>query len=236
MNEKRKTIWIIFLSVITTVILCITAYKLGVYTTRNANTKDSAKGIGTSNNIETPVDSNDTSNGNVNKESGNSNTATTTSNPSKISDNTAQASPNTTQVKTNIIYSNTKYGFDFTLPASWEGYSVLTEDWQGTAISGDDTGKVVESGKEIILRHPRWTKADPYQDIPIMVFSLKQWNQVVKEEIALGAAPIGPSKLGSNSKYVFALPARYNFAYPTGYEEVEKIMESNPLSTNDNFK
>jgi hypothetical protein len=58
----------------------------------------------------------------------------------------------------------------------------------------------------------------------------------VKEEISLGAAPIGPSKLGSNSKYVFALPARYNFAYPNGYEDVEKIMGSNPLSTNDNFK
>jgi hypothetical protein len=28
---------------------------------------------------------------------------------------------------------------------------------------------------------------------------------------------------------VFALPARYNYAFPTRYEEVEKILSSNPL-------
>jgi hypothetical protein len=35
--------------------------------------------------------------------------------------------------------------------------------------------------------------------------------------------------LGRNNRYVFALPARYNFAFPEGYEEVEKILESKPL-------
>jgi len=69
-----------------------------------------------------------------------------------------------------------------------------------------------------------------------MVFTIKQWDLVEKEEIALGAAPIGPSKLGSNSQYVFALPARYNFAYPTGFEDVEKIMESKPLVATENIK
>jgi len=32
-----------------------------------------------------------------------------------------------------------------------------------------------------------------------------------------------------NENYVFTIPARYNFAFPTGYEEVEKILESKPL-------
>jgi len=43
------------------------------------------------------------------------------------------------------------------------------------------------------------------------------------------AAPVGPKELGSNSKYVFALPARYNYEFLEGYEEVEAILESNPL-------
>jgi hypothetical protein len=35
--------------------------------------------------------------------------------------------------------------------------------------------------------------------------------------------------LGVNEKYVFALPARYNYAFPAGYEEVENIIASQPL-------
>jgi len=49
-------------------------------------------------------------------------------------------------------------------------------------------------------------------------------------DFSVSAAPIGPSKLGSNFKYVFALPARYNFAFPIGFEEVEEILNNNPLS------
>jgi hypothetical protein len=187
MTVKRKSKWVISLSVIIALLLCIAAFWLGAYTTKNSNSRDDAKGTDTAviasdtttGNIETPSVNNNISKDNVSQEAGNSNTATTASNSSEAGDNTAQASSDNTQVNTNIAYSNTEYGFDFTLPASWEGYSVLTEDWQGKAISGDHTGEVVESGKEIILRHPSWTKADPYQDIPIMVFSLDQWDQVV---------------------------------------------------------
>jgi len=39
-----------------------------------------------------------------------------------------------------------------------------------------------------------------------------------------------PTKLGENDHYVFALPARYNYAFPKGWEEVDQIMKSNPLS------
>jgi hypothetical protein len=45
----------------------------------------------------------------------------------------------------------------------------------------------------------------------------------------IGAAPIGPKELDRNNKYVLALPARYNFAFPEGYEEVEKILAGKPL-------
>jgi len=43
------------------------------------------------------------------------------------------------------------------------------------------------------------------------------------------AAPMGPKELARNTKCVFALPARYNYAFPAGYEEVEEILENNPL-------
>jgi hypothetical protein len=47
----------------------------------------------------------------------------------------------------------------------------------------------------------------------------------------IGAAPINPKELGRNNNYVFALPARYNFAFPEGFEEVNNIIENNPLKT-----
>ncbi len=125
-----------------------------------------------------------------------------------------------------IIYTNTQYGFSFTLPVSWKGYSIVITEWEGNPI-GSDT--VSEKGPIISIRNPKWTQENPYQDIPIMIFTTIQWNSLQEEKFHIGAAPIGPSELGHNSTYVFALPARYNYAYPSGYEEVEKILEGNPL-------
>jgi hypothetical protein len=62
-----------------------------------------------------------------------------------------------------------------------------------------------------------------------MIFTLEQWSSLEKGEFHIGAAPIGPTILGQNNEYVFALPARYNFAFLEGYEEVENILDNNPL-------
>ena len=62
-----------------------------------------------------------------------------------------------------------------------------------------------------------------------MIFTLTEWNSLQQEKFHIGAAPIGPSELGRNAKYVFALPARYNYAFPQGFEEVDEILRSNPL-------
>jgi len=62
-----------------------------------------------------------------------------------------------------------------------------------------------------------------------MVFTLEQWDALQQGKFHIGAAPIGPTELGRNSKYVFALPARYNFAFPKGFEVVEEIINTNPL-------
>lgn len=58
-----------------------------------------------------------------------------------------------------------------------------------------------------------------------MVFTLAQWS----EDLIVSAAPIGPSELARNAHYVFALPPRYNFAFPDGYQEVEAILQAKPL-------
>jgi hypothetical protein len=123
-----------------------------------------------------------------------------------------------------VIYTNRQYHFRFDLPQSWQGFTVLSEEWSGRADNPNQT-LPTETGPEIILRHPLWTEAHPRQDIPIMIFTTRQWN----ENLVVSAAPIGPLELGRNSRFVFALPARYNFAFLDGYEEVESILRHRPL-------
>lgn len=127
-----------------------------------------------------------------------------------------------------IEYRNRKYSFCFSLPQGWRGYSIGVDQWEGYS-NGLEGDAVVQRGPLISIRHPGWTRANPRQDIPIMVFTLDQWKSVQREEFHVSAAPIGPSELGRNRKYVFALPPRFDWAFPTGYEEVEQILRSNPL-------
>lgn len=128
-----------------------------------------------------------------------------------------------------IVYQNTQYNFSFALPASWKGYKIITDKWEGFVLGEPEGEKTAVTGPMISIRHPAWKENSPRQDIPIMIFTLEQWNQLQQDKFHIGAAPIGPSELGRNSQYVFALPARYNFAFPEGYEEVEDIIKSKPL-------
>lgn len=132
-----------------------------------------------------------------------------------------------------IAYRNAQYGFSFSLPENWKGYSIVNGKWEGYAIGGQQSDEIVETGSMISIRHPQWTPENRRQDIPIMIFTLDQWNSLQQGEFHIGAAPVGPKELGRNTRYVFALPARYNYAFPPGYEEVEKILESNPLQANE---
>ena len=136
--------------------------------------------------------------------------------------------PTSSAKKASIEYRNAQYGFCFSLPASWRGYSIVADRWTGEPLN-PRAGKATQYGPRISIRHPLWTKADPRQDIPIMVFTTRQWRLIENEDLSVGAAPFPPSELGRNSKYVFALPARYNFAFPTGFEEVQEILGSHPL-------
>ncbi|BCX16113.1 MAG: hypothetical protein KatS3mg098_342 [Candidatus Parcubacteria bacterium] len=130
-----------------------------------------------------------------------------------------------------VEYVNNQYGFKFTLPSSWKGYSIVTSKWEGYAPAGPEGEIITEEGPTISIRHPQWTSQNPRQDIPIMVFTSSQWNSLEQGKFHIGAAPINPTELRRNSKYVFALPARYNYAFPEGWEEVEQILQSYPLQT-----
>ncbi|MGI6686422.1 MAG: hypothetical protein ACOX47_13310 [Bacillota bacterium] len=132
----------------------------------------------------------------------------------------------------NVVYENNQYGFSFSLPESWQEYSIVEDEWKGLALGTGEEGKVIETGMIISIRHPAWSAEEPRQDIPVMIFTRDQWKSLQEEKFHIGAAPMGPKELAHNSEYVFALPARYNYAFLTGYEEVDKILQSNPLQVN----
>jgi len=134
-------------------------------------------------------------------------------------------------ISTSIVeYKNNQYGFAFSLPSSWIGYTIIDEVWTGYATGNGGDEKFTE-GPLLSIRHPLWTAKTPRQDIPVMIFTVSQWQDLQDDKFHIGAAPIGPSELGHNAKYVFSLPARYNFAFPVGYEEVDEIIRNNPLRT-----
>lgn len=127
----------------------------------------------------------------------------------------------------NTEYINNEHGFIFRLPNTWQGYFIIKDTWTGNLIT--DSSNSNYSGPKIIIRHPLWTEENPRQDIPVMIFTPYEWSLILQESLAIGAAPIAPSEIGRNDKYIFALPARYNYAFPVGYEEVENILQSNSL-------
>jgi hypothetical protein len=131
-----------------------------------------------------------------------------------------------------VIYSNKQYGFTFTLPASWKGYTIQTVTWQGSASSGwtgTPPPNFFDHGPALIIRNPQWTQADPHEDIPIWIFTHDQWNRVQNDRLIVSAAPFPPTELGHNKRFVFALPARYSYDELPGFEEVLKINANHPL-------
>ncbi|MGA7294435.1 MAG: hypothetical protein WBW85_18015 [Terriglobales bacterium] len=139
-----------------------------------------------------------------------------------------QAQQSTEELTLSIEYRNRQYGFCLALPETWRGYSVLQNEWAGSSETSTDDVPAAR-GPIISIRHPRWTAEDPHQDIPIMVFTLAQWRRLENGEFWVSAAPIGPGELGRNSKYVFAIPPRFDYSFPTGWEEVWKIVQSDFL-------
>lgn len=123
-----------------------------------------------------------------------------------------------------LIYKDKDFNFELTLPPSWKGFTTEKKDWQGWTI---DTGKQDYSGEEIIIKNPKTTDSQAYQDVPIMVFTKDVWQLVADEKVSVSAAPIGPQKIGENKNYVFATPPRwYGFTDAIGWEEAIKIIKT----------
>jgi hypothetical protein len=99
-----------------------------------------------------------------------------------------------------IKYRNTKYGFTFSLPATWKGYSAVESTWDGGDNSGPHGYEVSERGPEITLRNPQSTSSQPYQDIFIMVFSHAQWDSLEQGNFSVTAAPVGPGRTWAQSQ------------------------------------
>lgn len=119
-----------------------------------------------------------------------------------------------------IIYRNTQYGFSLDLLASWKGYTVIVSNWEGY-IDDEIKGDVVSyTGPKIIVRHPKWTTSKPYQDIPIMVFTLEQWDLYSRGLFMVSSAGVSAPEIGRNNVYVFATPPRWigNGDAPATYE------------------
>lgn len=127
---------------------------------------------------------------------------------------------------TSITYKNTEYGFNFSLPVNWQGYSVVSGTWQGTPL----TNTLAQSGPKLLIRNPKWTAAAPYEDLPILVFTISQWDSYRAENFTVSAAPIQASELARNNKYVFALPPRWDFDYSLDVKEAQDIFAGKPIT------
>jgi hypothetical protein len=146
-------------------------------------------------------------------------------------DQTERTGQNTKKMKS-IIYANKKFGFRFSLPQSWKGYSIKISEWEGddsVALQSGRDAPPPQKGPLISIEHPRSTESNPRQNIPIMVFTKAQWQLIEEHRLIVSAAGIGPNEIGRNKKYVFALPPRYNYALIDGWEEVNEIIQHHPL-------
>jgi hypothetical protein len=104
-----------------------------------------------------------------------------------------------------LRYHNARYGLTFFLPASWQGYSVLIQQWDAPLSSADYQTEVGrERGPIIVFRHPQWKADEPHSDIPIVVFTRRQWDALRLERFSPHACgSIG--ELCHNPKYVFGV-------------------------------
>jgi hypothetical protein len=134
--------------------------------------------------------------------------------------------------KKTIVYTNKKYGFRFVLPASWKGYSIIVSEWSGSvwgAANNREQPIRTVTGPKITIRHPLWTESNPRQDIPIMILTYEEADLSKADDLSTSAAPFGPQEIARNARYVFALPPRYDYAFPTGGEEVERLLQEHSL-------
>ena len=127
-----------------------------------------------------------------------------------------------------VEYRNNQYGFSLQLPPSWKGYTVTTSTGSVGEVF-DGSGSYPESKEMAVyvaLHHTKSSSEPDWQALPINIYTLHQWQMIQDGEIhAGGAAPVEPSEIGRNSKYVFATPARWVGFYDSlAQDEAQDIL------------
>lgn len=127
-----------------------------------------------------------------------------------------------------VFYRSAQYDFTFFLPASWQGYSVLAQQWDGeTYLPAVDRGAIVEHGPVIVLRHSQWKPDKRYQDIPVLVFTRRQWDAEHHGKFVIGAGGVD-EEIAHNPSYVFAISSRFNADDSVkGWEGAGRIVDQN---------
>jgi len=127
-----------------------------------------------------------------------------------------------------LRYHQTQYGLTFFLPASWQGYSVLIQQWNAPLYSADNQRVAgTERGPIIVFRNAQWKKDGPYQDIPIMVFTRSRWDALHSGKFFPYAGGV-MGEMCHNHQYVFGIYSRYNADDSVkGWKEADDILQRN---------
>ena len=127
-----------------------------------------------------------------------------------------------------LRYHNAQYGLRFFLPAEWQGYLPIIQSWDAALWSADHQTVIgVERGAVVVLRNPRWRPEDPYQDVPIMVFTRRQWD-ALKKRVFFPYAGGVISEFYHTESYVFGIYSRYNADDSLkGWREAGDILRQN---------
>jgi len=130
-----------------------------------------------------------------------------------------------TPINQTTKYKNNEYGFEITFPNSWKNYSVEQRVWEGWIIDAPSEGPDY-SGTMLIFKNPKLASENNFQGIPIMVITPDIWKLISEEKVAVSTAPIGPTKIGQNEKYIFATPPRYiGFADDLNSQQINEVYE-----------
>jgi len=126
-----------------------------------------------------------------------------------------------------IAYKNNTYGFEITLPADWKDYTIdNTKRWDGLRTDTTFHEGPDYDGPLVYIVNPQWKANYNFVGVPIMVVSKDVWDLIAQEKVSVSAAPIGPAKIGENSKYVFATPPRYiGFGDELSGDQINQIYE-----------
>jgi hypothetical protein len=125
---------------------------------------------------------------------------------------------------TQIEYLNDEYNFGIYLPKEWKGLTVSTSKVTGDKDLDELFSKIDEEFLVMNIRHPKWTKEEPYQDISIVIFRANEWNENVTNAVD-GDFDLLPLNIpGGGNEYIFrSNPIAYKSSLK-GYSEVVEII------------